>query len=68
MQLPRNLWEHLKTWIGNIRNGQIVLNVCDGKIVSYKLIESGNVKDLERLQGSRPAYEIDSRAEFLIKS
>lgn len=47
MQIPRPLWERLKTWIHDIHNGQIILNICDGQIVSYRLIESGNVKELD---------------------
>ena len=45
--IPAPLWNKMKVWAGKVRNGQIILNLCDGKVATFKLIEHGRVKAIQ---------------------
>jgi hypothetical protein len=41
----------MKAWAGNVQNGQIILNLCDGKVATFKFVEHGRVKDIKEAGG-----------------
>lgn len=60
-QLPAPLWNKIKMFLDAHSTGQIVLDVKEGRVLAYKIIQCGRVENIDDDVAIRTASMLGSR-------